>query len=257
MSWLVFRLLKFLALAVFAAGLTGGVLSARQRDRLFATHWLATPGLLVTWLAGYGLMKATGGSLAQPWIGASILASFVGLYGAVLAAQRPEARPLAGGLAAAGFVGGMATMVLRDVGTSGQVGAAAFTLGAGVFAGALVRARGGDHQGDAAEARAATLRWFTWIARFEGASLLFMLGVSIPLRKLAGIQIDGGEGWVGWVHGVLTLVYLQALASAARTGGWSAGRVALGFVASLVPFGTFWFERQLAGASPAKVETAG
>ena len=238
-GWLLFRFVKFLGVALFAAGLLGAVLPARQKDRLTAAHGPASVGLLLTWLAGYGMMKHLGLSMKEAWIGWGILASLVALGGAASAASRPEARPLSAAIAAAGFFSAMGTMVTKS--TDAALGLVVPAVAAVV---AYVAVRGlREHHGDLAQARAATLAWFTWVARFEGASLLFMLGVSIPLRKLAGINIDGGQGWVGWVHGVLTLVYIVALASAARVDGWSIGKATLGFVASVVPFGTFGFER--------------
>lgn len=242
MEWLVFRLLKFLGLALFAAGLGGSVLATRQRDRLFAAHNVATPGLFLTWMGGYGLLKSTGVSMGEPWVGAAILTSLTALHGATLAARLPSPRPVTGALAAAGFTAATALMVLRAAGTNGLLASLALGLIAGAASAWALRGRASE-PAPADEVAARTLRWFTTIARLEGASLLFMLFVSMPLRRLGGIAIDGGQGWVGWVHGVLTLIYLQALLDAARTHGWGAGWIVRGFFASVVPFGTFWFER--------------
>jgi integral membrane protein len=73
-----------------------------------------------------------------------------------------------------------------------------------------------------------------------------MMAINMPLKRLAGISIDGDSGLIGWIHGVLVLVYMLSLAVTARAQGWGVGRVIVAFVASLVPGGAFVFERWLA-----------
>ncbi len=86
-----------------------------------------------------------------------------------------------------------------------------------------------------------TATWFRWISRAEGLSLLLLFGVAMPLKYAFGEP--AAVQWVGWVHGILFLVYVIALGSAARVGSWPLNRVAMGLIASLVPFGPFLFER--------------
>lgn len=88
-----------------------------------------------------------------------------------------------------------------------------------------------------------TLTSFLWIARFEGLSLLVMFLVAMPLKYLAGHP--EAVLVVGWVHGLLFIAYVGALLLAARDQGWSLGWVAVGFVASLLPAGTFVYEHRL------------
>lgn len=90
-----------------------------------------------------------------------------------------------------------------------------------------------------------TLRWFLQVARAEGLSLLALFGVAMPMKY--GLGILEPVAYVGWLHGTLVFTYLIALSSVARVDGWTWGRTALGFVASVLPFGTFWFERRLLG----------
>lgn len=87
------------------------------------------------------------------------------------------------------------------------------------------------------------LAWFFNVARAEGVSLLLLFGVAMPLKYAFGNPIL--VPYVGWAHGALVFLYLIALQSVARVEGWSLVRVALAFVASLLPFGTFVFERQV------------
>ena len=82
---------------------------------------------------------------------------------------------------------------------------------------------------------------FLWIARAEGLSLLLLFGVAMPLKY--GLGFEHATWWPGLAHGVLFLAYLGAMAPLALAEGWPLQRAALGFLASLVPFGTFAFER--------------
>ena len=77
----------------------------------------------------------------------------------------------------------------------------------------------------------------------EGVSFLVLLGIAMPLKYLAGIPM--AVKVVGWAHGVLFILYVAALAQAAMTGRWGLGRVAVAFVASLLPFGTFVLDGRL------------
>lgn len=87
------------------------------------------------------------------------------------------------------------------------------------------------------------LRWFWWVARAEGLSVLALFGVAMPLKY--GLGIAEPVAWVGWAHGVFVFVYLIALGSVSRVEGWSYLRTALAFVASFFPFGTFVLEWRL------------
>ncbi|TVQ86191.1 MAG: DUF3817 domain-containing protein [Deltaproteobacteria bacterium] len=87
------------------------------------------------------------------------------------------------------------------------------------------------------------LRWFLWVARAEGVSLLLLFGLAMPLKYGAGIPELVQP--IGMAHGALFMVYLIALWHTGRVERWGALRYLLGFVASLLPFGTFIFERRL------------
>ena len=87
-------------------------------------------------------------------------------------------------------------------------------------------------------------RSFLWIARAEGLSLVALVGIAVPLKYLA--DWSHATTVPGWIHGILFIAYLVALGQNAAGGGWGIGRIAAAFVASLVPFGTFAFERYVA-----------
>jgi integral membrane protein len=77
----------------------------------------------------------------------------------------------------------------------------------------------------------------------EGVSYLVLLGIAMPLKYLA----DRPEvvTWVGWIHGMLFVLFVAALAHAAALRRWRTPRIAGAFIASLVPFGTFVLDRHL------------
>jgi integral membrane protein len=90
----------------------------------------------------------------------------------------------------------------------------------------------------------------TWIARlrfvgfWEGWSYLLLLGIAMPLKYWAGMP--GFVRVVGMAHGLLFVAYVAALGITARSAGFTLGRTAVLFVASLLPFGPFLADRGLA-----------
>lgn len=76
----------------------------------------------------------------------------------------------------------------------------------------------------------------------EGVSYLLLLGLAMPLKYLAGYP--DAVTYVGWAHGVLFVLFVGAVAVAARAHRWSLGRIAKALVASLLPFGTFVLDRE-------------
>ena len=233
MSWVMWRLLKFIGVSLLAAGLAGAAFGEGRR-RQVAAQWLASGGLLLTWIPGYGMMKLTERSMGEPWISASLLASMVAVHGALALSRKGGLLP---GLAsAAGFLGALWLMVYRPDGGVAWIGA---LVPMALAAASLFTSADGE-----AEA-ASAVSWFRWVARAEGLSLLFLFGVYMPLKYAAGIVLDDGEGWAGWVHGVLFLLYLMALWHAGRLAGWSWGRMIAGGVAANLPFGTFVFEHRI------------
>ena len=82
-----------------------------------------------------------------------------------------------------------------------------------------------------------------WTGRFEGVSFLVLLGVAMPMKYLAGepraVRI------VGAIHGALFVAYVALIWFSARREQWPRRSMIEGLVASVVPLGTFWFERRL------------
>ncbi|MCB9566679.1 MAG: DUF3817 domain-containing protein [Myxococcales bacterium] len=77
----------------------------------------------------------------------------------------------------------------------------------------------------------------------EGVSFLVLLGVAMPLKYVAGrpeaVKV------VGWAHGVLFMLFVLALFQAASEREWPLRRMAAGFLAAVLPFGTFVFDARL------------
>jgi integral membrane protein len=81
------------------------------------------------------------------------------------------------------------------------------------------------------------------VALLEGASFLLLLFIAMPLKYLAGLPL--AVRIVGSVHGLLFLLFLAALYRAATGRSWPLRRTAVAFISSIVPFGTFVFDRSL------------
>lgn len=88
-----------------------------------------------------------------------------------------------------------------------------------------------------------TLKRFRQIAMAEGISLLVLLFIAMPFKYLA--DMPAPVKYVGWAHGILFLLYLVFLLLVWIKYKWSFGKVVIAFIASLLPFGTFLFEKRL------------
>lgn len=225
---MLWRLLKFVALALFSAGLAGQLQAANAEARLRWLNRAILPGYLVLNAAGWMMAKHLGVSMGAPWISATLLLSLLALWGTLRSAVRAPGF-LSAALSLAGLLGSLGLMVLRP--TQGAVIGGTVALSALLGAGLAAWA---PRRGEAAT-REQVSRAFRVVAYAEGSSLLLMMAINMPLKRLAGVSIDGDTGLIGWIHGVLVLVYLFSLGVTARAQGWGVGRVVVAFVASLVP----------------------
>jgi integral membrane protein len=89
------------------------------------------------------------------------------------------------------------------------------------------------------------LRRFYIIGVAEAISFLLLLGVAMPLKYLAGMPM--AVSIVGMAHGLLFMAYLYLAYDCWQTLKWPFRRFFLAGVASLLPFGPFWFHRRYAG----------
>lgn len=85
---------------------------------------------------------------------------------------------------------------------------------------------------------------FRVVSLLEGLSYLALLGYAMPLKYLW--SDPSMVRLFGRLHGGLFVLFVVALARAAGERGWDAPRAARAFGFSLVPFGAFALERELA-----------
>ena len=84
---------------------------------------------------------------------------------------------------------------------------------------------------------------FRWIALTEGISYLLLLGVAMPLKYQWDMPL--AVRIVGMIHGILFILYLVTGFQASRSEGWTRRFEIFAFIASLVPFGTFYLDRKI------------
>ena len=231
---LLFEVTKWVSLVSFIIGFIVSLFRARITG---LSLWM-TLGLAGLWLSGYGLLKVNGISMNEPWVGVTLLSSLVSFtaVGLSLCYRQLWVRAVAIVFSSIAF----GTMLFQhDL---------IVMLGTTVACSAVVLAfiRRFPQEALSIEQLGASItRWFVWLARLEGLSLLVLFGIYMPLKYAAGIVLDGGHGWVGWVHGMMQMLYLSALVIIWRVRQLTIADFVMGGVASLLPFGTFWFERRL------------
>jgi integral membrane protein len=87
------------------------------------------------------------------------------------------------------------------------------------------------------------LRRFRWVAFLEGLSFVLLLFLAMPLKYWAGMPL--AVRIVGGAHGLLFVGFIWALFEVAVERAWPARRWGAALFSSLVPFGTFVFDRSL------------
>jgi integral membrane protein len=84
---------------------------------------------------------------------------------------------------------------------------------------------------------------FRLVAISEGFSYLLLLFIAMPLKYMAGWS--EGVTYVGWVHGLLFMLYILALVTVKFTLNWGVKKTIIAFLASLIPFATFILDKSL------------
>jgi len=81
---------------------------------------------------------------------------------------------------------------------------------------------------------------FVNLGRLEGLSLLFLMGVAVPMKHIMHqpemVKIGGP------IHGILFLAYVVAAAAISDEKNWDKKKLRMSWILSCVPFGTFIFE---------------
>lgn len=75
------------------------------------------------------------------------------------------------------------------------------------------------------------------IGFLEGISFLVLLGIAMPLKYAAGMP--QAVLIVGWIHGLLFVLFVAATLHVAKLRNWSSGKVLAAAAASVLPFGPF------------------
>lgn len=236
--WILWRLLKFVSLALFVAGAVGQLQATEPEGRLRWLNRAVLPGYLGLSAAGWMMAKTLDVSMGAPWITGTLVCSLVALWG-MLRSVTLAPSWLSRAMSLGGLCGSLGFMVVRPENQLALLPLSLIGSTIGCALGAWAPDRGGP------PSREQVNRAFRVVAVLEGSSLLLMMAINMPLKKLAGISIDGNTGLIGWTHGIMVFVYLLSLGVTARALGWGLGRVIVAFLASLVPGGAFVFERWL------------
>lgn len=83
---------------------------------------------------------------------------------------------------------------------------------------------------------------FKSIAIIEGISYLILLGFAMPMKYMADQPLF--VKYFGWLHGLLFVLFGVFLLEVWIKEKWSFGKACIAFISSLVPFGTFWFDKR-------------
>lgn len=80
------------------------------------------------------------------------------------------------------------------------------------------------------------------VAILEGFSYLFLLFIGMPLKYGLDMPMPNYVG--GMIHGVLFMVYIVLIIPTGKKLNWGFKTMAIAAVASIIPFGTFWFDKK-------------
>jgi integral membrane protein len=83
---------------------------------------------------------------------------------------------------------------------------------------------------------------FRLIALIEGVSFLTLLFVAMPLKYAFHYPLP--VKIAGWIHGLLFVLYGIALLQVWIIQKWKFTTVLIAFLASFIPFGTFWLDNR-------------
>jgi integral membrane protein len=97
---------------------------------------------------------------------------------------------------------------------------------------------------------------FRLIALIEGVSFLVLLLIAMPIKYADALGKNPEPvKYVGWVHGVLFVLYGIAGFAARAARGWSYTEAVRAFIAGIIPGGTFVYDAKFLRPEQAK-ETA-
>lgn len=82
----------------------------------------------------------------------------------------------------------------------------------------------------------------------EGSSLLLLLFIAVPLKRL--MDMPEAVSIIGPIHGILFIAFNLLLLWNLLKGPLNAGQALLGFIASLLPFGSFIYKAKVLSRIP-------
>jgi len=88
-----------------------------------------------------------------------------------------------------------------------------------------------------------SVKKFRLMGMIEGYSYLILLFIAMPLKYFAGYPIYVKVA--GMTHGILFILFSLLLLKALDDAKWSHKESALFFIASLIPFGTFFTDKKI------------
>lgn len=86
------------------------------------------------------------------------------------------------------------------------------------------------------------LKTFRLTAILEGVSYLLLFGIGMPLKYLA--DIPEPNKFIGYAHGFLFIAYVILAVVFCMENKWGLKRFLILFIASLLPFGTFYIDKK-------------
>jgi len=85
------------------------------------------------------------------------------------------------------------------------------------------------------------LQKFRIINKIEGYSFLTLLFIAMPLKYIAGFPL--ATKIVGMIHGILFILFIYQLLTASSAVPFSKKETLRFFIASILPFGSFYTEK--------------
>ncbi len=86
------------------------------------------------------------------------------------------------------------------------------------------------------------LKTFRLTAILEGISYLLLFGLGMPLKYVA--KIPEPNIYIGYAHGFLFIAYVVLAVFFCMERNWGFKRFVILFIASLLPFGTFYIDKK-------------
>lgn len=94
------------------------------------------------------------------------------------------------------------------------------------------------------------LKLFRLTAILEGISYLMLFGIGMPLKYLANMPQP--NIYIGYAHGLLFMAYVVLAVVVCFEKSWGLKRFIILFIASLLPFGTFYIDKKYLKAEAEK-----